>query len=123
MLAIYAAAWIALEGSLLRVMVLAIGVTLVTLGYGLQRYVGGQELSLRVWLALAAGIGLAAGVGSGALAILFMALKSGLHAHGPEFTPAEVNWVASRLVGWAVGGVLGGAGVGLLLAGFKRGQE
>lgn len=122
-IAIYAAAWISLEGHLLRVVALAIGVTLVALGHVVQRYAGGRYLSLRWWLALAAGLGVAAGAGSGALTLFFMALKTGLHAHGPEFAPAEINWVASRLVGWAAGGLFAGMGLGLLLAGLGRGRE
>ncbi|MDX1687790.1 MAG: hypothetical protein R3248_07385 [Candidatus Promineifilaceae bacterium] len=118
LLAIYAVAWIALEGHLLRVVGLAVGLTLVALGHGVQRYVGGRRLSLRAWLALAAGCGLAAGAGSGVLTLLFMALKTGLHAHGPEFAAAEIHWVASRLVGWAAGGLLAGLGIALLLAGL-----
>lgn len=122
LLALYAAAWITLEGDLLRVVALAIGVTFVALGHGVQRYVGGRRLSLRGWLALAAGVGLAAGAGSGVLTLLFMALKTGLHAHGPEFTTAEIAWVTSRLAGWAAGGVTAGLGIGLLLAGMKAGR-
>lgn len=123
LLAIYAVAWIALEGHLLRVVALAIGLTLVLLGHGVQRYAGGRRLSLRAWLALMAALGLAAGMGSGILALLFMALKTGLHAHGPEFTPTEINWVTSRIFGWAAGGLFAGLGIGLLLAGLPTGRQ
>jgi len=122
LLALYAVVWITLEGDLLRVVALALGVTLVVLGHGVQRYVGGRGFSLWAWLALAAGLGLAAGAGSGVLALLFMALKTGLHAHGPEFTATEINWVASRLAGWAAGGLFAGLGLGMLLAGLRAGR-
>lgn len=121
--AIYGAAWIALEGHLVRVVALAVGVTLVVLGHMVQRYAGGRDLSLRQWLALAAGMGTAAGVGSSVLALLFMALKTGLHAHGPEFTLVEINWVRARIAGWAIGGLFAGLGLGLVFAGLGWGRE
>lgn len=123
LLAIYAAIWISLEGHLWQVVALAVGVTIIALGHSVQRYLGGRRLSLRGWLALAAALGLAAGVGSGALTLFFMALKTGLHAHGPEFAPAEINWVTSRMAGWAAGGLFAGLGLGLLLTGLGRGRR
>lgn len=123
LVAIYGAVWITLEGHLLRVLALAVGVTLVVLGHVVQHYAGGRDLSLRQWLALAAGLGVAAGLGSGVFALLFMALKTGLHAHGPEFALAEINWVAARITGWALGGLFAGVGLGLLFAGLGWGRE
>ena len=122
LLALYAVAWIALEGDLLRVVALAVGVTLVLVGHGVQRTMGGRRLSLPAWLALSAALGLAGGAGSGALALLFMALKTGLHAHGPEFTPMEIEWLASRITWWGAGGFFGGLGIGLLLVGLRSGR-
>jgi hypothetical protein len=43
-----------------------------------------------------------------------MALKTGLHAHGHEFTRAEIAWVLGRTPLWALAGLFAGLGVGLL---------
>ena len=48
------------------------------------------------------------------LTLFFMALKTGLHAHGPEFTPSEINWVIARIPLWTAVGLLSGAGLGLV---------
>ena len=55
------------------------------------------------------------GLGSALFTLLFMAVKTGLHAHGPEFTAEEVNWVVQQIPLWTVVGLLGGLGLGLLL--------
>ena len=62
-------------------------------------------------------------VGSGAgllvapMAILLMAIKSGIHGHGiPDFTVNQMQTVISRIPYLILGGVLLGAGSGLLRA-------
>jgi hypothetical protein len=62
--------------------------------------------------------GLALGAGSGLLSLLFMAVKTGLHAHGPEFSQAEIAWVWNGMLLWTTVGLLVGLGLGLIWAGM-----
>lgn len=56
------------------------------------------------------------------LAILLMAIKTSIHGHGvPDFTVEQMQSVLSRMPYFIVGGVLVGAGSGLLRA-AKQGQ-
>ena len=57
----------------------------------------------------------------GALTLAFMAIKTGLHGHGPEFAPDEISWVISQMPLWAMFGFLVGGGLGALTAGFTKG--
>lgn len=111
---LYGMIWIALEGALGRVLPLAVLATLVGIGRLWQRFLAGQTLTRPRWLLLVASSGLAAGLGSGLLSLLFMALKTGLHAHGPEFTAEQIAWVVGRIPYWTLGGLLAGLGIGLL---------
>lgn len=116
LLALYSAIWISLEGELVQVVVLGVGVTAVSLLHLIQRYLGGRRLSLARWLLTAAAAGLLLGVGSVLLSLFFMALKTGLHAHGPEFSAADIRWLWNQLPLWSAVGTLLGSGLGLLLA-------
>ncbi len=116
----YAAIWIAIEGNPASVWLLAILLMIFLLLNLFQRFVAGRTLSLLAWLALCAGAGLTMGLGSALLTLFLMALKSGLHAHGPEFTPDQIAPVVSGMPVWAAGGLLVGLGAGLLLAGLGR---
>ena len=115
--AVYTAVWIALEGELWRVVVMGVGSTAVSLGYGWQKWLGGRLVDGWKWWGVTAVTGLLFGVGSGLLSLVFMAVKTGLHAHGPEFTPAEINWVLQQIPTWAVAGLLAGLGLALLTKG------
>ena len=59
--------------------------------------------------------GLAMGAGTVLMSLFLMAIKTGLHAHGPEFSPAEITAVWQLLPLWSLVGVLAGLGAGLLL--------
>lgn len=113
--AVYFFIWIPQEGNLTSSMALAATLALLSWGHWLQRR---QPRWLRPWqwaLLLAAGgayVGLAAAAG----ALLLMALKTGLHAHGPEFTPAEILWVMQQAPWWGGAGCLAGLGLGFLTA-------
>ena len=49
------------------------------------------------------------------VAILLMAIKTGIHGHGtPDFTVEQMQAVISRIPYFLFGGVLVGAGIGLL---------
>jgi hypothetical protein len=117
---LYAAVWIALEGSLGRVVALAFGITLLIAGHIGQRIFGGRTFSLVGWLFVAGLSGLFTGLGVGLLTLVLMGLKSGLHAHGPEFRPEQIEWVLSRIPLWSAAGLLVGLGLGLLSAEWQK---
>jgi hypothetical protein len=116
LLALYSAVWISLEGNLPQTLALGIGLTAVSLLHLLQRTLGGRRLSLPAWLTTAAASGLALGAGSILLTLFLMAFKTGLHAHGPEFTAAQIAWVWNQLLLWSLAGLLAATGLALLLA-------
>ncbi|KAA3655082.1 MAG: hypothetical protein DWQ04_33755 [Chloroflexi bacterium] len=120
LLAIYAAIWISLEGALAQVLVMGVGVTVVAAGHLMQRYLGGRTVSVMVGVAVTAVLGLLTGIFSIGMTLIFMAIKTGLHAHGPEFTQAELTWVMQQLPLWGIVGLLAGTAVGLLTAGFSN---
>lgn len=116
LLGIYFVLWIGLEGSLAREAVMGVGLTAVSLLHLLQNRLGNQTVSLKTWLGVTAVLGLLLGLGSGPLTIIAMILKTGLHAHGPEFTIAQIQWVWQQAPLWALVGLLSGLGLGLLTA-------
>lgn len=90
---------------------MAVGFVYITI-----RRLGGRTLSAGQLIGLATGAGVALGCGLALLTLFLMALKTGLHAHGPEYTPQEVAWVWRQLPLWAGVGTLVGLGIGLLAA-------
>jgi len=54
----------------------------------------------------------------GPLVLSLMVLKTGLHGHGPEFIPEEINWVLNRIPMFMILGTLISSGLGALFAGF-----
>lgn len=120
LVAIYAAIWISLEGAKQQVILLAVAFMLVTAGYLVQRFLGGKQLSARRWVLYLTGLGLIVGLGSAFLTLIFMAVKTGLHGHGPEFTQAEIEWVIGQIPLWTLAGLTAGLGLGLLTTGFTN---
>jgi hypothetical protein len=59
------------------------------------------------------------GLGCGLMTLLLMVLKTGLHGHGPEFSPAEINWVWGQIPLWGLVGLLGGLGLGMITVTIK----
>lgn len=117
-----ALAWIAPEGDLmLDIALAAAGVALVVVWW-LARWFGGREVGLPLWLGLASLAGLAWGLGASGLVVVLMGLKTGLHAHGPEYSSAEVAWVWRQIPFWIVAGLPAGLGVGLLAAALQSGR-
>lgn len=114
--AAYAVVWIALEGNLVRVTILGCATSLLLLGAVVQRWLAGRRLSPIAWLATCAALGAIVGFNSGIFTLLFMAVKTGLHAHGPEFSPVQINWLLQQLPWWTSGGLLAGLGVGVIFA-------
>lgn len=117
---LYAAIWITLEGHVGRVIALALGITLVTAGYLGQRLFGGRTFSPAGWLFATGLSGLLIGLGVALLTLILMGLKSGLHAHGPEFSREEIEWVLSQLPLWSGVGLLAGLGLGVLSAEWQK---
>ncbi len=115
--AVYSAVWISLEGALVQVVVMGTATAVLLLGHGWQRWLGGKTVKRGVGLLVTAVSGGLLGAGSALLALVFMAVKTGLHAHGPEFTQAEIAWVWNVLPLWTAVWLLVGLGVGLIWAG------
>jgi hypothetical protein len=119
LLGVYTAVWITLEGALWQAVVMGVGYTAVSLGYNWQKWLGGQVVDGWKWWGVTAVTGLLLGLGSGLLTLVFMAVKTGLHAHGPEFTPTEINWILQQTPIWTAAGLLAGLGRGLLFKSRK----
>jgi hypothetical protein len=116
LLAVYLVVWIPLEGNLWRALLLGAWSCAVGLAHLIQRHLGGRTFSPWQWLGLWAGSGLLLGLGSGLLTLVAMAMKTGLHNHGPEFSRAEISWVIAQTPVWTVAGLLAGLAIGLLTA-------
>ena len=107
---IYGLVWISLEGSLGRVLLMGVWTTLLLVKHaGKQWHVG--QWGLVKW-GVGGGI---AGILTIPITILFMVLKTGLHAHGAEFTGDEIGWVVSQWWVWGGAGIIAGIGFYLLL--------
>jgi len=117
---LYAAAWMILEGDLRRDVLLAAAGLLLGALYLVGRRWGGRFVSPGRVVAGATVAGLVYGLALVALVLFLMALKTGIHAHGPEYTAAEVAWVWRQWLVWGGAGALVGLGVGLLLVARGR---
>lgn len=116
--------WISLEGALWREALLALLITMVLIGRFWQRPGGDRVFTNPVgWLAAAAGSGLALGALSATLMLLLMSIKTGLHAHGPEFSQAELAWALRQPPYWAAAGLCLGLGVGMLTLAVVRRRQ
>ena len=115
----YGLVWIALEGELRWVMTMSVTTLLVAGGHLIQRYGGGRRVEAGRWLVGTAVLGSLAGAVLPLLVWSLMALKTGLHAHGPEFTLDEIRWVGTQAVLWVLVGGLVGGGVGLITLGLR----
>ena len=115
--AAYSAIWISLEGALWQVLTMGIGSTLLLAANWMQRYLGGKSFSVMGFVGITAVIGLLIGITSTGSTLAFMAIKTGLHNHGPEFTQAEISWTIQQLPLWGIVGLLIGTAIGLIYAG------
>ena len=107
--------WVVLEGGLWATVIAALLSGMTFLAHLAKRVLAGRKLALGSWLLVTAVFGALLGLGTALLALLLMAVKTGLHAHGPEFSAEEVNWVLQQVPLWTVVGLLVGLGLGLLL--------
>ena len=120
LLGVYAAVWMALEGSVPRDLLLAALLLALLAAALVTRFLGGRRLSTGQAVMFCAAVGLVYGAGLALLTLFLMALKTGLHAHGPEYSAAEITWVWQQLPLWAGAGVLAGAGLASLAVGLAR---
>jgi hypothetical protein len=112
------AVWIPLEGKLWQSIVLALFASTVVIGQLLKVFVVGRPISaqrLTVTLSLA---GLIFGFSAVLFTLLAMSFKTGLHAHGPEFTPVQIDWVLKQFPVWTAAGLVAGLGLATLLRAF-----
>ena len=58
-----------------------------------------------------------------AVILALMVLKTGIHSHGPEFTPVEISWVARQFLIWPIVAAGLGLGFGLILASKSAYEE
>ncbi len=117
---VYTAVWISREGALWQVLTMGMLTTAVSLAYGWQQWLGGRTVRREIGVLVTAVSGLVLGGGGSLLSFLFMAVKTGLHAHGPEFSRVEIDWVLTHLPLWTAVGLLLGLGLGLIWAGMKE---
>lgn len=119
---LYSLIWISLEGALWQVILLALGLGLLCAFYVLQRLLGGHRISAGRWMAFCAGLGGAGGLACALLTLALMVIKTGLHGHGPEFTPAEIEWLLRQMPLWSIAGGLAGLGLGMLGLAYRHPQ-
>jgi hypothetical protein len=120
LLAVCGLAWISLEGEPRWSSIMALFTLLVGIGYLAIKLVRGRTINGIGWIVLLAGSGLVIGLLFGPVTLFYMALKTGLHGHGAEFTRAEMLWFIDRIILWAVSGLVAGAGLGFLTSAFKQ---
>jgi hypothetical protein len=92
----------------------------LALGIIIQRFLAARTLSARNWILALASIGALFGASVALLTLIFMAVKTGLHSHGPEFTQDQVSWVLRQIPLWGVVGLIGGLGLGLVTANLAK---
>ncbi|MEM7802039.1 MAG: hypothetical protein AAF633_22790 [Chloroflexota bacterium] len=111
-------AWLPPEGNIVLVVGFGWITSSIVVIRLLRRWLEPIDFQLRGWVLLWGGGGLAVGAVVPWIILALMALKTGVHAHGPEYTPAEINWVAQQWPFWlSLGGGIG-LGYGLLTAGW-----
>ena len=119
-LAICGLAWISLEGDPRWSSIMALITLLVGIGFLAKKMIRGRSINGIGWIVLLAGCGLVIGLLFGPVTLFYMALKTGLHGHGAEFTRADMSWFIDRILLWAISGLLAGAGLGFLTSAFKQ---
>lgn len=119
-LAGYFVVWVALEGDLAQTVGLGVLSCVVAAAHLIERWGRGRIISRRIWLMSLAGVGSLIGVCSGLATLAFMAVKTGLHAHGPEFTSAEIARIWQMIPLWAIVGATVGLALASIFIGFQE---
>jgi hypothetical protein len=120
LLAVCGLAWISLEGDPRWSSIMALITLLVGIGFLAKKLVRGRTVNGIRWIVLLAGCGLVIGLLFGPVTLFYMALKTGLHGHGAEFTRDEMLWFIDGILLWAISGLLAGAGLGFLTSTFRQ---
>ena len=115
--------WMPFEGILTLVVTVGVLLTAIWVAVGanrygeiVHRYFSGMMGELVLWSAAGGVAGLLAPL----TIVGLMILKTGIHAHGPEFNPLETRWVLNQFANWGWIGLLAGLGIGLLKSAFRR---
>lgn len=96
------------------VILMGVGTTAVSLTYLAQHFLGSHTFSVKQWWGITAVIGLLFGFSSSVFTLFFIAVKTGLHAHGPESTLPAITWLLQQIPLWTTVGLLAGLGLGML---------
>lgn len=115
--------WLGLERALVPGLALSCGAACLIAGRLLAKGLGGQRLTRLRWWLLSGGMGAGIGLTTPLLALGLMAVKTGLHGHGPEMSPAELRWLWTQTPWWVVAGSLAGIGICLLAQGWRKGDH
>lgn len=118
--ALIAVPWMIVEGSLGLTVFLGLLTSLLILFALTQKYLAGRVLSTAKGLLTMTTLGLLLGLGTALMALTLAAIKTGLHAHGPEFSNREIAWLIGQIPLWAVSGIFVGLGSGLLVRSFSQ---
>ncbi len=111
--------WSQLEAKLWQAVFIGVFAAAIALGRLIVRFLAGRELSIRQLVAIFLAAGLFLGLGSTLFTLAAMILKTGLHAHGPEFSQAELLWVTRQASIWSVAGMCGGLGAAMLFLYYR----
>jgi hypothetical protein len=114
--AVTAVVWSAFEGYLPRVVLFGLLTTIMGTALLFQRVMVGRRFPAAGGVFLMGLWGTALGAGTALVSLFMMAVKTGLHAHGPEFSTADIEAVWGQAALWIAAGLLLGLGSGLLLA-------
>ncbi len=118
--ALVAVIWMILEGGLELTVFLGLSTSLLML-FALVRKVHAKWPQVLDRSVPALGfLGFLCGLATVLMTLFLMAFKTGLHAHGPEYTMGEIAWVIDQTLLWAVSGLMVGVGLGLLLKAFSK---
>ncbi len=114
-MAVYTAVWMALEGNFERVLAMGAGWTAVLFFHLIQKYRGEQVMGRWRVVGETAVCGTLFALSTIALTLIFMVLKTGIHGHGAEFSPREINQLIEKLPTALLAGLLAGAGLGMII--------
>jgi len=113
-------AWMPYEGLLWLVMIVGI---LLTLLWGWMFFRQTPLLSGLGPVGRPAAFGALLGLVAPILILGLMILKTGVHAHGPEYSPLEIRWITQQIAIWPFVGSLAGFGISFLGRSFANTSE
>lgn len=111
-----AVVWSVLEGDPGRVLLFGMLTTIAGLAYLFQRVMSGRRLPIWSGVLVMGLWGAALGASTVLVTLFLMVVKTGLHAHGPEFSTTEIGALWGQAALWTAVGLLIGLGLGLLIA-------